>query len=82
MILFLVMFGMGEGWRRWVSFALALLAGLFVLVANWQSGIGVLESLLAPAFTIGIGLKLEHLIVQTITRRESVDTRYLEALSI
>ncbi|HSS99912.1 MAG TPA: hypothetical protein VLK33_22915 [Terriglobales bacterium] len=82
MILFLVMFGMGAGWRRWVSFALALLAGVFVLVANWQSGIGVLESLLAPAFTIGIGLKLEHLIVQTIARRQQVDTNYLEALSI
>ena len=82
MILFLVMFGMGTGWRRWVSFALATLAGVFVLVANWQSGIGVLESLLAPAFTIGIGLKLEHLIVQTLARKESVDSQYLEALSI
>lgn len=82
MILFLVMFGMGAGWRRWVSFGLAALAGVFVLVANWQSGIGVLESLLAPAFTIGIGLKLEHLIVQTISRKDSVDMKYLEALQI
>lgn len=82
LILFLVMFGMGEGWRRWVSFALAALAGVFVLVANWQSGIGVLESVLAPAFTIGIGLRLEYLIVQTITRRDEVTTNYLEALSI
>lgn len=83
MILFLVMFGQSrKGWRRWVYFALAMLAGVFVLVANWQSGIGPLESLLAPAFTIGIGLKLEHLIVQTLRRKEDVDKRYLEALAI
>jgi hypothetical protein len=83
MILFLVMFGMSrKGWRRWVYFALAMLAGVFVLVANWQSGIGLLESLLAPAFTIGIGLKLEHLIVQTIRRKEEVDSRYLAALGV
>lgn len=83
MILFLVMFGMQRaGWRRWVYLILSLLAGVFVLVANWQSGIGVLESLLAPAFTIGIGLKLEHLIVQLLRRRESVNNRYLEALAI
>lgn len=83
MVLFLVMFGMSrEGWRRWVYLALALLAGFFVLIANWQSGIGVLESLLAPAFTIGIGLKLEHLIVLSLRRRGEVDHRYLEALHI
>lgn len=83
MILFLVMFGMSwEGWRRWVYISLALLAGVFVLVANWQSGIGLLESLLAPAFTIGIGLKLEHLIVQTIRRSSDVDNRYLASLAV
>lgn len=83
LILFLVMFGMTKnGWRRWVYLALATLAGVFVLVANWQSGIGVLESVLAPAFTIGIGLKLEYLIVQTLARRETVDQQYLAALSI
>lgn len=83
MILFLVMFGMTKkGWRRWVYLALSALAGVFVLVANWQSGIGVLESLLAPAFTIGIGLKLEHLIVMALKRRIEVDERYLEAIAI
>lgn len=86
MILFLVMFAMSPGgrkeWRKWVYLLLALLAGVFVLVANVQSGIGFLESILAPAFTIGIGLKLEHLIVQTIKRRDEVTRRYLEALSI
>lgn len=83
MILFLVMFGMSEkDWRRLVYLALALLAGMFVLVANWQSGIGPLESLLAPAFTIGIGLKLEHLIVQVIQRKAEVDSRYLAAMAV
>lgn len=83
MILFLVMFGMSDkDWRRIVYLVLALLAGVFVLVANWQSGIGPLESLLAPAFTIGIGLKLEHLIVQVIQRKEEVDSRYLAAMAV
>ncbi|HSS99789.1 MAG TPA: hypothetical protein VLK33_22295, partial [Terriglobales bacterium] len=37
---------------------------------------------LAPAFTIGIGLKLEYLIVQIITRRDEVTVNYLDALTI
>jgi len=83
MILFLVMFGLQkDGWRRIVYLLLAALAGSFVLIANWQSNIGFLESLLAPAFTIGIGLKLEHLIIQILRRKKEVDERYLEALGI
>lgn len=82
MILFLVMFGMQRDWRRWVYLALALIAAAFVLVANWQSGIGFLESLMIPAFTIGIGFKLEHLIVQVIQRKGEVDSRYLAAMAV
>lgn len=83
MILFLVMFGMSkDGWRKWVYFVLAVAALLFVFVANWQSGMGALESLLAPVFTVGIGLKLEHLITQSMQRRAEVDARYLEALTL
>lgn len=83
MILFLVMFGVSrDGWRRWVYFVLALLAVLFVLTANLSSGLGLLESALAPAFTIGIGLKLEHLIMQYLKRSQSVTQKYLEALAI
>lgn len=82
MILFLVMFGITRhGWRRWVNLALAMLAAVFVLVANWQSGIGLLESIMPPLFTIGIGMKLEHLIMQALTRRKSIDERYLAALA-
>jgi len=83
MILFLVMFGtFRDGWRRWVFLSLALLSVAFVLVANFSSGLGILESSLAPAFTIGIGLKLEHLIIQHMKRRREVTERYLEALAI
>jgi len=52
-----------------------------VLIANWQSGIGVLESLLAPLFTVGISLHLENLIVRSLKRREDVTSRYLAALT-
>lgn len=83
MILFLILFGMTRGgWRKGVYLLLAALAVVFVLVANWQSGIGTLESLLAPAFTIGIGLKLELLIVQSLNRRRDIDARYIEAVNV
>lgn len=83
MILFLVMFGVSrDGWRRWVYFLLAGLAVVFVLAANLSSGLGLLESVLAPAFTIGIGLKLEHLILQYLKRSAEVTKKYLEALAI
>lgn len=83
MILFLVMFGVSrDGWRRWVYFLLASLAVLFVLTSNLSSGLGLLESVLAPAFTIGIGLKLEHLIMQYLKRSQAVTQKYLEALTV
>ncbi len=83
MILFMVLFGLNRhGWRRWVYLALAIVALVFVTVANWQSGIGALESILAPIFTIGIGLKLEHLIIQMLKRRSEVDSNYLNAVGI
>jgi len=82
MILFLVMFGVSrDGWRRWTYFLLAALAVVFVLAANLSSGLGLLESVLAPAFTIGIGLKLEHLILQYLKRSAEVTKKYLEALA-
>jgi hypothetical protein len=83
MILFMVLFGLTrDGWRRWVYLLLALTALLFVTIANWQSGIGSLEALLAPIFTVGIGLKLELLIVQMMKRRKEVDDNYLKAMGI
>lgn len=83
LILFTVMFSVTHHtWRRWLYLLLAAVAVMFVLVANLQSGIGLLESILAPAFTIGIGLKLEMLIVQSLKRRREVDAKYLEAMNI
>ena len=83
MILFLVMFAVSrDGWRKWVYFLLACLAVIFVLTANLSSGLGLLESALAPAFTIGIGLKLEHLIQQHMKRSREVTEKYLAALAI
>jgi hypothetical protein len=82
MLLFLVMFAMTSrgNWRKWVFLALALIATLFVVIANVSAGL-MLESILAPVFTIGIGLHVEGLIVRLLERRADVNTRYLAALS-
>lgn len=91
MLLFMVLHGMTNGQRttrakswRWFSIPLLLagIAGVFVFVANWQSGIGLLESLMPPVFTIGIGFRLESLIVETLKRRAEIDMRYLKALDL
>ena len=83
MLLFLVMFAMSaRTWRKGVYFWLALAAILFVIVANVQSGLGLLESLLPPMFTVGIGVHLETLIVRQLQRREDVQTRYMAALEV
>jgi len=88
MLLFLTMWAINasrvKGWRKYVSVPLflAVLAATFVIVANWQSGIGLLESVMPPLFTIGIGFHLESLIVQQLQRRAEVDRRYMEAMDI
>jgi len=81
MILFAVLFGLTRRtWRRWVFFTLALIAAVFVIVANWQSGVGALESIMPAVFTLGLGLNLERLIVATLKRRDEVSARYLAAV--
>lgn len=91
MLLFMVMHGMSADrragrpwWARWFSLplVLALMAGLFVFVANWQSNIGILESLMPPMFTVGLGVHIEQLIVESLRRRDDVTRRYLETLSV
>jgi hypothetical protein len=83
MILFAVLFGLTrKTWRRWVFFTLALIAAVFVIVANWQSGVGALESIMPAIFTLGLGLNLERLIVASMKRREEVTARYLAAMAI
>lgn len=71
-------------WQRWMSgtLLLAIIAAVFVFVANIQSGIGILESIMPPVFTIGLGLHFERLIVESMTRRADVTRRYLAALDV
>lgn len=88
MLLFMVMHGMSAAQRtgrfRWFSLplVLALIAAVFVFISNWQSGIGDLEALMPPVFTVGIGLRLEYLIVYSINRRDAVEAKYHHALDI
>lgn len=82
MLLFLVMFALSpRTWRKYVFLALSAAAVAFILVANVQSAIGTLESVLAPILTIGVGLHIEGLIVRQLERRNDVNTRYLAALA-
>lgn len=91
MLLFMVMHGMNSiahssrsRWLRPISLplVLALVAAVFVFVANWQSGIGLLESLMPPVFTVGIGVHLERLIVNGLQKRNEIDARYFHALAV
>lgn len=88
MLLFMVMHGMSAGQRtgrlRMLSLplVLALIAAMFVFISNWQSGIGLLEALMPPIFTVGIGLRLEYLIVYSINRQNNIDQKYHHALDI
>jgi hypothetical protein len=80
MLLFFVLYRSGRGVERWLSLALALAAMAFVVVANLSSGLNVFLSLLAPAFTIGIGFRLEALIAENLRRNREVDHNYRAAL--
>ena len=91
MLLFMIMHAMNGKTRehrpiytRWISgpLLLALVAMIFVIVANWQSNIGLLEAIMPPIFTIGLGLHFEKLIVEGIRRKEDVTARYLRALEV
>ncbi|MDX2161159.1 MAG: hypothetical protein SF162_07540 [bacterium] len=91
MILFMVLHGISSAdrigraaWARQASMplALAIVAAVFVFLANVQSGIGILESIMPPIFTVGIGLRLERLIVDLIERRRQIDQKYLGAMDI
>lgn len=60
---------------------LAFTSMTFVMIANVNTGIGLLESVIPPMFTIGIGLRLEHIIVEMINRRDEIDAKYLQAMT-
>jgi hypothetical protein len=80
MLLFFVLYRTRPGLERWLSLALAVMAMAFVVVANLASGLSVFLSLLAPAFTIGIGFRLEALIAENLRRNREIDQRYRAAL--
>lgn len=65
-----------------IPLLLALMAAGFALYANLQSGVGLLESVLPPAVTIGLGIYFERLISEMIQRRKEVTIRYLDAMRV
>jgi len=82
MLLFFVLYRTRAGFERWLSLALAVAAMAFVVVANLSSGLNLFLALLAPAFTIGIGFRLESLIAENLRRNREIDTRYRAALDV
>lgn len=65
-----------------VPLALALLAMSFVLLANVSSGLTLLEAVMPPIFTIGIGFHVEHIITETIRREAELMTKLRHRLAI
>lgn len=82
MLLFFVLFQTRRGLERWSSLTLALLAMVFVIVANLSSGLNAFLAILAPLFTIGVGFRLESLVAEGLRRNADIDRRYNEALTI
>jgi len=82
MLLFFVLYRTRAGFERWLSLALAIAAMAFVVVANLASGLNLFLALLAPAFTIGIGFRLESLIAENLRRNREIDARYRAALEV
>lgn len=81
MLLFFVLFRTRQRLEKWTALLLALLAMTFVVVANLSSGLNVFLSILAPAFTVGIGFRLEAITVENLRRNADIDRRYIEALT-
>lgn len=65
-----------------VYLLLALVAMTFVLVANLASGLTLLEALMPPVFTIGLGFHVERLVVELLDRRAFLNRRLQEALDV
>jgi len=64
-----------------IPFWLAVMTAVFVVVANVQSGVGALESILPPAVTIGLGIYAEGKLAELLRRRQEVTARYLKELA-
>lgn len=81
-LLFTIMARLYKNRIRWVLLALALGAVVFVFSANLASGITPFVALLVPAFTVGISIRLEALVVESLKRRREVDEKYRAALVV
>lgn len=66
---------LGKFWS--IDLVLSLLAVGFTLYANLESKLPVIESVMPPLFTIGIGFHLEHVFVELLHRQ----SRSAEALA-
>lgn len=69
-------------WLKWLHplLIMALTAALFVLLVNISSGVGLLEGIMPPLFTIGIGFRLEAIASEFLDRRREIDDKYSKAL--
>lgn len=81
-LLFTVMARLYKTRVRWVLLALAMGAAVFVFAANLASGIHSYVAVLIPSFTVGISLRLEALLVETMKQRREVDDKYKAALLV
>lgn len=82
MILFMTLFARSKSRNRQLVFLiLAVVAASFVVIANVSSGTGLLESIMPPIFTLGIGFHLESKIVSSLERSQEVTQRYLAAMN-
>lgn len=85
-ILFLVMHNLGQESRQWKHLSIfgvmALAAAVFVFYANVTSGLNPFIAVLPPLFTLGIGYRLEQIVVETMRRRVEIDSKYTEALGM
>jgi hypothetical protein len=66
----------------YLSFWLALISALFVIVVNVFGGGAVnVSAIIPPLMTIGIGLRLEEILSELYLRRKEISEKYTSALS-
>lgn len=63
-----------------IPLALALLSAVFVLSANLSADVGLLEAVLPPAVTIGLGVYFETKIAEMMRRQRETTARYMAAM--
>lgn len=82
-ILFLVMARLSSRRLELVIFGtMSGMAALFVFYANLASGLNLFIASLPPIFTLGIGFRLEQIIVEYLRRKSELDAKYQSAINI